>query len=70
MLLRRALPAAHFDRNAAIPVTDLVHWYRYFNRSLQLCHEELVLFLIVCHFGPALYFDPNLFDSDSEVSQN
>jgi hypothetical protein len=25
MLLRRALPAAHFDRNAAIPVTDLVH---------------------------------------------
>ena len=25
MLLRRALPAAHFDRNAAIPVTDMVH---------------------------------------------
>src|SRR5262249_18809102 len=25
MLPRRALPAAHFDRNAAIPVTDLVH---------------------------------------------
>jgi hypothetical protein len=25
MLLRRALPAAHFDRNAAIPFTDLVH---------------------------------------------
>ena len=25
MLLRRALPAAHFDRNAAKPVTDLVH---------------------------------------------
>ena len=25
MLLRRALPAARFDRNAAIPVTDLVH---------------------------------------------
>ena len=24
MLLRRALPTAHFDRNAAIPVTDLV----------------------------------------------
>jgi len=24
-LLRRALPAARFDRNAAIPVTDLVH---------------------------------------------
>jgi hypothetical protein len=23
--LRRALPAAHFDRNAAIPVADLVH---------------------------------------------
>jgi len=22
---RTALPAAHFDRNAAIPVTDLVH---------------------------------------------
>ena len=26
MLLRHALPATHFDRNAAIPVTDLVHW--------------------------------------------
>jgi hypothetical protein len=26
MLLRRALPAAHFDRNATTPVTDLVHW--------------------------------------------
>ena len=25
MLLRRALPAAHFDRNATTPVTDLVH---------------------------------------------
>jgi hypothetical protein len=25
MLLRRALPAAHFNRNAATPVTDLVH---------------------------------------------
>jgi hypothetical protein len=25
MFLRRALPAAHFDRNAAIPVSDLVH---------------------------------------------
>ena len=25
MLLRRALPAARFDRNATIPVTDLVH---------------------------------------------
>jgi len=25
MLLRRALSAAHFDRNAAKPVTDLVH---------------------------------------------
>jgi hypothetical protein len=25
MLLRRALPATHFDRNATIPVTDLVH---------------------------------------------
>jgi hypothetical protein len=23
---RPALPAAHFDRNAAIPVTDLVYW--------------------------------------------
>jgi len=26
MLLRRALPAAHFYRNATTPVTDLVHW--------------------------------------------
>jgi hypothetical protein len=26
MLLRRALPAAHFDRNATTPVTDLVHY--------------------------------------------
>jgi len=26
MLLRRALPAACFDRNAVIPVTDLAHW--------------------------------------------
>ena len=25
MLLRRALPAANFDRNATTPVTDLVH---------------------------------------------
>jgi hypothetical protein len=25
MLPRRALPASHFDRNAAIPATDLVH---------------------------------------------
>jgi hypothetical protein len=25
MLLRRALPAAHFYRNATTPVTDLVH---------------------------------------------
>jgi hypothetical protein len=25
MLLRRALPTAHFDRNATTPVTDLVH---------------------------------------------
>ena len=25
MLLGRALPTAQFDRNAAIPVTDLVH---------------------------------------------
>jgi hypothetical protein len=25
MLLRCALPAAHFHRNATIPVTDLVH---------------------------------------------
>jgi hypothetical protein len=25
MLPRRALPAAHFDRNATTPVTDLVH---------------------------------------------
>jgi hypothetical protein len=25
MLLRHALPAAHFDRNATTPVTDLVH---------------------------------------------
>ena len=25
---RTALPAAHFDRNAAIPVTDLVHQNR------------------------------------------
>jgi hypothetical protein len=25
MLLRRAWPAAHFDRNAATPATDLVH---------------------------------------------
>jgi hypothetical protein len=25
LLLRRALPAAHFDRNATTPVTDLVH---------------------------------------------
>jgi hypothetical protein len=25
MLLRCALPAAHFDRNATTPVTDLVH---------------------------------------------
>jgi hypothetical protein len=25
MLLRRALSAAHFDRNATTPVTDLVH---------------------------------------------
>jgi uncharacterized protein len=28
MLPRRALPAAHFDRNATIPVTDLVHWFQ------------------------------------------
>ena len=27
MLPRRALPTAHFDGNAAIPVTDLVHWF-------------------------------------------
>jgi hypothetical protein len=25
LMLRRALPAAHFDRNATTPVTDLVH---------------------------------------------
>jgi hypothetical protein len=25
LLLSRALPAAHFDRNATTPVTDLVH---------------------------------------------
>jgi hypothetical protein len=25
MLPRRALPAAHFDRNATSPVTDLIH---------------------------------------------
>jgi hypothetical protein len=28
MLLRRALPAAHFDRNATTPVTNLVHQCR------------------------------------------
>jgi hypothetical protein len=30
MLLRRALPAAHFDRNATTPVTDLMHWRSFF----------------------------------------
>ncbi len=34
MLLRRALPAAHFDRNGITPVTDSVHQtHAYYNRK-------------------------------------
>ena len=42
MLLRRALPAAHFDRNATTPVTDLVHQYQAISApprsAQQQCH--------------------------------
>jgi len=66
MLLRRALPAAHFDRNATTPVTDLVHQYQAISAPPRSAQQQ-------CHPAPG---DKNicligpLIVSEKQTSQN
>jgi hypothetical protein len=45
----RPLPAAHFDRNATTPVTDLVHWRQFFETFEAFCSKILCALLFFLH---------------------